>query len=123
MTRKRAKARRSKSTAQTGLACVILAAGQGTRMRSARSKVLHEVLGRPLVAYPVELAQSLGAKPVVLVLGHQREDVEAVLVRRFGDEALRVVEQKQRRGTGHAVATAGSCSCSRGTCRSCSASP
>ncbi len=62
-----------------GLAAIVLAAGKGTRMRSSRAKVLHEILGRPLVAYPVELARALGAEPVVAVLGHQREAVEAAL--------------------------------------------
>src|SRR3569832_2122943 len=88
------------SRGKAPLACVILAAGQGTRMRSARAKVLHEVLGRPLVAYPVELAQSLGASPIVAVLGHQKDVVEAALAQRFGADALDVVEQTERRGTG-----------------------
>jgi len=110
MTRQRAKTKVTRpkpaGAKQSGLACVILAAGQGTRMRSSRAKVLHEVLGRPLVAYPVELAQSLGASPVVMVLGHQKDMVEAALARRFGDGVLSTVEQKERRGTGHAVQTA-----------------
>ena len=55
-------------------------------MRSSRAKVLHELLGRPLVGYPVELARALGADPVVAVLGHQREAVEAALLARFGAE-------------------------------------
>ncbi|HSY42240.1 MAG TPA: NTP transferase domain-containing protein, partial [Polyangia bacterium] len=59
------------------LAAIVLAAGKGTRMRSARAKVLHELLGRPLGLYPIELARGLGADPVVAVLGHQREAVEA----------------------------------------------
>ena len=72
-------------------------------MRSARAKVLHELLGRPLGAYPIELARGLGADPVVAVLGHQREAVEAALRRRFGAGAVTVVEQAEQRGTGHAV--------------------
>jgi bifunctional UDP-N-acetylglucosamine pyrophosphorylase/glucosamine-1-phosphate N-acetyltransferase len=86
-----------------GTAAIILAAGKGTRMRSARAKVLHELLGRPLVAYPVGLARALGADPVVAVLGHQRETVEATLGDRFGAGAITVVEQSEQRGTGHAV--------------------
>jgi bifunctional UDP-N-acetylglucosamine pyrophosphorylase/glucosamine-1-phosphate N-acetyltransferase len=86
-----------------GVAAVVLAAGKGTRMRSSRAKVLHELLGRPLVAYPVALARAIGADPVVVVLGHQREAVEAVLLARFGVGALAVVEQTEQRGTGHAV--------------------
>jgi bifunctional UDP-N-acetylglucosamine pyrophosphorylase/glucosamine-1-phosphate N-acetyltransferase len=85
------------------LAAIVLAAGKGTRMRSSRAKVLHELLGRPLVCYPIELARSLGADPVVAVLGHQREAVEAALVARFGAGSVSVVEQVEQRGTGHAV--------------------
>jgi len=62
------------------LAAIVLAAGKGTRMRSSRAKVLHELLGQPLVSYPVELARTMGADPVVAVLGHQHEAVEAVLL-------------------------------------------
>ena len=72
-------------------------------MRSSRAKVLHELLGRPLVCYPVELARALGADPVVAVLGHQHEAVEAVLLARFGAGAVTVVEQTEQQGTGHAV--------------------
>src|SRR5262245_21854964 len=86
-----------------GLAAIVLAAGKGTRMRSSRAKVLHHLLGRPLCAYPVELARAIGASPVVAVLGHQREAVEAALLSRFGVGAVTVVEQVEQRGTGHAV--------------------
>ena len=65
--------------------------------------MLHELLGRPLVCYPVELARALGADPVVAVLGHQHEAVEAALLARFGVGAVTVVEQTEQRGTGHAV--------------------
>jgi len=91
------------STPKSPLAAIVLAAGKGTRMRSSRAKVLHELLGRPLVCYPVELARSLGADPVVAVLGHQHEAVEATLLARFGAGAVSVVEQTEQRGTGHAV--------------------
>jgi bifunctional UDP-N-acetylglucosamine pyrophosphorylase/glucosamine-1-phosphate N-acetyltransferase len=86
-----------------GLAAIVLAAGKGTRMRSKRAKVLHEILGRPMGAYPIELARVLGAEPVVAVLGHQRDAVEAALIERFGPGVVRVVEQTEQRGTGHAV--------------------
>ena len=85
------------------LAAIVLAAGKGTRMRSSRAKVLHELLGRRWSRYPVELARALGADPVVAVLGHQHEAVEAVLLARFGAGAVTVVEQTEQRGTGHAV--------------------
>ena len=89
--------------ASGGLAAVVLAAGKGTRMRSAKAKVLHELLGRPLVAYPIGLARELGASPVVAVLGHQLETVEDALAARFGAGAVAVVEQAEQKGTGHAV--------------------
>lgn len=98
------KAARSASRRSPGkLAAIVLAAGKGTRMRSARAKVLHELVGRPLVVYPMELAREIGADPVVAVLGHQREAVEAVLLARYGAGAVTVVEQTEQRGTGHAV--------------------
>src|SRR6478609_1991755 len=86
-----------------GLAAIVLAAGKGTRMRSGRAKVLHELLGRPMAAYPIALAQAIGAEPVVAVLGHQRDAVEAALTARFGEKTIAVVEQTEQRGTGHAV--------------------
>jgi bifunctional UDP-N-acetylglucosamine pyrophosphorylase / glucosamine-1-phosphate N-acetyltransferase len=86
-----------------GLAAIVLAAGQGTRMRSQRAKVLHEILGRAMIAYPVEAARNVGASPVVAVLGHQSTDVQAVLVARFGEGGIVVAEQTQQRGTGHAT--------------------
>ena len=94
---------RTRSNRAGDLACIVLAAGKGTRMRSARVKVLHRLLGRPLVSYPVHLARDLGASPVVAVLGHQREAVEASLTAEFGDGTIRTVEQAEQRGTGHAV--------------------
>ena len=93
----------STAAAKGPLAAIVLAAGKGTRMRSSRAKVLHELLGRPLVAYPVDLARALGAEPVIAVLGHQHQAVEAALVARFGPGAVTVVEQAEQRGTGHAV--------------------
>ncbi len=82
---------------------VILAAGEGKRMRSRRAKVLHRLAGRPLVAYPVALARAIGTRGIVLVVGHQGEAVRAALA---GEPDLRFVEQKEQRGTGHALAMA-----------------
>jgi bifunctional UDP-N-acetylglucosamine pyrophosphorylase / glucosamine-1-phosphate N-acetyltransferase len=94
---------KGKPSKRAALAAIVLAAGKGTRMRSARAKVLHELLGRPMVDYPVALARAIGADPVVAVLGHQRQAVETSLVARFGEKAIAVVEQTEQRGTGHAV--------------------
>lgn len=85
------------------LSCLILAAGKGTRMNSAKNKVLHTLLGRPMVAYAVDRAQELAASPIVAILGHQKDDVAKVLAQTFPDEDIVVVEQKEQKGTGHAV--------------------
>lgn len=82
---------------------VILAAGEGKRMRSARAKVLHPLGGRPLVSYPVELARAVGVRGIVVVVGQQGEAVREALA---GFEDLRFAEQRKPQGTGHALAVA-----------------
>jgi bifunctional UDP-N-acetylglucosamine pyrophosphorylase / glucosamine-1-phosphate N-acetyltransferase len=94
---------RGQLKAKNDLACLILAAGKGTRMYSARAKMLHPILGVPLVSYPVERALELHASPIVAVLGHQRAEVEKALVARHGQGTVTVVEQTEQKGTGHAV--------------------
>ncbi len=81
---------------------VILAAGQGTRMKSAKPKVLHAIAGRPLVHYPVEAALEAGCGEVVVVVGHGREEVAAYLAKAFGPRVKTAV-QEQQRGTGDAA--------------------
>ncbi|MEZ4335789.1 MAG: NTP transferase domain-containing protein [Sandaracinaceae bacterium] len=87
-------------TSGRGFAAVVLAAGQGTRMKSALPKVLHEIAGRPMVAWPIEAARSAGAERVVVVLGHGKEKVEAALA---GFDGVHTALQAEQRGTGHAV--------------------
>lgn len=84
---------------------IVLAAGQGTRMKSARPKVLFPVAGRPMVHYVVEAALAAGARYVVAVVGHGREEVGASLTEAFG-ERVRIAVQEEQRGTGHAVSCA-----------------
>jgi bifunctional UDP-N-acetylglucosamine pyrophosphorylase/glucosamine-1-phosphate N-acetyltransferase len=83
-------------------AAVILAAGQGTRMKSALPKVLHRLSGVPMVAHVVMAAKSAGASRVVVVVGHGREAVERDLAERFGGSVQTAVQAEQL-GTGHAV--------------------
>jgi len=83
------------------VAAIILAAGKGTRMKSGLVKVLHPAVGRPMIDYPVTAARTVGAKPVVLVVGHQAEAVEGHF---SAAEDIRCVLQKEQLGTGHAVA-------------------
>jgi len=89
-----------------GLTTVILAAGASKRMRSQRPKVLHPLAGRPLVAYPVNLARHLGGS-IVVVVGRQAEEVRRALEPAAD---LTFIEQKEPLGTGHALREA------RGAC-------
>jgi bifunctional UDP-N-acetylglucosamine pyrophosphorylase/glucosamine-1-phosphate N-acetyltransferase len=81
------------------LHALILAAGQGTRMKSSRAKVLHPVLGRPMLAYPVSIARELGCERVVVVVGHQSDAVMAA----FAGAGVQFAQQTEQKGTGHAV--------------------
>jgi bifunctional UDP-N-acetylglucosamine pyrophosphorylase/glucosamine-1-phosphate N-acetyltransferase len=81
------------------LAVVILAAGQGTRMRSRTPKVLHPVCGRPIVRWQIALARELGADRVVVVVGTGEDEVRSVLAR----DQVEVVRQREQLGTAHAA--------------------
>ncbi len=85
------------------LAVVILAAGQGTRMKSATPKLLFELAGRPLGAWPVAAALALHPTRVVVVVGHGRETLVPALQDRFPDAPLAFAVQHQQLGTGHAL--------------------
>jgi len=78
---------------------VILAAGKGTRMKSEKAKVLHELNGKPLLHYSIEAAKKAGAEKIVAVIGHQAATVREV----FADSGCIFVEQNPQLGTGHAV--------------------
>jgi bifunctional UDP-N-acetylglucosamine pyrophosphorylase / glucosamine-1-phosphate N-acetyltransferase len=78
---------------------IILAAGKGTRMRSERAKVLHRAGGLPLLEHVVRSARGLKPAQIVVVVGHQAEEVGA-LAEKLG---AKTVLQKPQRGTGHAV--------------------
>ena len=79
---------------------IILAAGRGTRMRSARPKVLHRLAGLPLIEHVARAADPLRPERVGLVIGHQAEQVQAALAHR---PALAFARQDEQRGTGHAL--------------------
>jgi bifunctional UDP-N-acetylglucosamine pyrophosphorylase/glucosamine-1-phosphate N-acetyltransferase len=79
------------------LTTVILAAGEGKRMRSRQPKVLHELCGRPLISYPLRLARTLSDR-IVLVVGPNADGVRTAV-----GEGVAIVEQRERLGTGHAV--------------------
>lgn len=79
---------------------LILAAGAGTRMKSAKPKVAHEIMGKPLVRWVVDAAHAAGITNVVGVMGHGREAVEPLL------SDVTTVLQEQQLGTAHAVLAA-----------------
>ena len=81
------------------LAAVILAAGQGTRMKSDMAKVLHKLWGRSMIRYVVDAAGSTAPNRIILVVGHQAEAV----MKEMGGEAVEFALQEERLGTGHAV--------------------
>ena len=83
------------------MTAIVLAAGAGTRMKSTRAKVLHEIGGRPLIAHALLAVRGVGAATTVTVVGHERQQVWAAIA----DLDLGVIEaiQDEPRGTGHAV--------------------
>ncbi|HLV19082.1 MAG TPA: bifunctional UDP-N-acetylglucosamine diphosphorylase/glucosamine-1-phosphate N-acetyltransferase GlmU, partial [Pseudomonas sp.] len=81
---------------------VILAAGQGTRMRSALPKVLHPVAGKPMLGHVIDTARQLAPRSIQVVIGHGADLVRE----RLAADDLNFVVQEQQLGTGHAVAQA-----------------
>ena len=86
-----------------GTTVVVLAAGAGTRMKSATPKALHPVLGLPMVGHVMRIAESLNPGRIVVVTGHAREAVEGWIGSQKWACEVAFVEQAEQRGTGHAV--------------------
>ena len=81
-------------------AVVIMAAGKGTRLKSQRPKVLHEIGGKPLLAHVIAAASKIVApENIYVVIGHQAEQVRAAVA----STGVRFVEQTEQLGTGHAI--------------------
>ena len=95
----------SNNTSPRPLNILIMAAGLGTRMKSKRAKVLHELGGSPLIAHVSRTAQTLDPRAIVVVVGHQAEEVERAVLAEVGELASFVIQAKQR-GTGDAVESA-----------------
>jgi bifunctional UDP-N-acetylglucosamine pyrophosphorylase/glucosamine-1-phosphate N-acetyltransferase len=81
------------------LALVVMAAGRGTRMRSERPKVLHEICGRPILLHTVAMAHELGAARIVVIAGHGIDAVRGAVA----GHGVEVVEQREQLGTAHAA--------------------
>jgi bifunctional UDP-N-acetylglucosamine pyrophosphorylase/glucosamine-1-phosphate N-acetyltransferase len=85
------------------LGILIMAAGKGTRLKSKRAKVLHEIGGRPLLSHVIAAAaQIVAPQDIFVVVGHQAAQVEAAV----GNTHVQFVQQSEQRGTGHAVQSA-----------------
>ena len=84
------------------LAAIILAAGQGTRMKSDTHKVLHAIAGKPMLHHLLDTVDGLGVERTVVVVGARREQIEASVANR----PVTVAVQSEQLGTGHAVAQA-----------------
>jgi bifunctional UDP-N-acetylglucosamine pyrophosphorylase/glucosamine-1-phosphate N-acetyltransferase len=89
---------------QNHTSVIILAAGQGTRMKSSIPKVLHSVAGRPMLGYAMLLARQVATNYVAVVVGHGADQVRTYLTQEKAQfDPYLVVEQSQQLGTGHAV--------------------
>jgi len=84
-----------------GVTAIILAAGKGTRMKSDLPKVLHEVCGRPMLAFVIDACRGAGCGKLLVVIGHEADRLR----RAFADDSADLVwvEQTEQLGTGHAV--------------------
>jgi bifunctional UDP-N-acetylglucosamine pyrophosphorylase / glucosamine-1-phosphate N-acetyltransferase len=89
------------------VSAVVLAAGEGTRMRSSTPKVLHPLCGRPMLLHVLDALEALPLSRIVVVVGHAAEDVTKTLQEQVtGDVPVEFVEQHKQRGTGDAVSVA-----------------
>lgn len=84
------------------ITALILAAGQGTRMKSDTPKVLHKVCGKTMLGHVIEAVDSVGADKKIVIVGHGADIVKAEM----SEQALSFVHQTKQLGTGHAVITA-----------------
>ena len=77
---------------------VVLCAGKGTRMKSEKAKVMHEIMGQPMSKYIYDLAKEISDNKPIFVVGHKKEQIED-----YYKDTVDYVEQKEQLGTGHAV--------------------
>jgi bifunctional UDP-N-acetylglucosamine pyrophosphorylase/glucosamine-1-phosphate N-acetyltransferase len=81
-------------------AVIIMAAGKGTRLKSSRAKVLHEIGGKPLLSHVIAAAaQIVSPQDIYVIIGHQAEQVRSAV----GQTGVKFILQAEQRGTGHAI--------------------
>ena len=93
---------------------IVLAAGEGTRMKSNHAKVAHKILGKEMICWVVDAAAAGGCDQIVVVVGSHADEVRAIISDHYGTQASNdsstpqviCVEQKERLGTAHAVRVA-----------------
>src|SRR6476660_764118 len=92
--------RNQKTNGNSDFAIVIMAAGKGTRLKSKRAKVLHEIAGQPLLAHVIKAAQQIvPVESIYVIVGHQADDVRAAVA----PLGVKFILQAEQRGTGHAI--------------------
>ena len=77
---------------------IVMAAGQGTRMKSKKSKLVHKIYGKEIIRRAVENVKRAGIKEVITVVGYQKEQIQEVLA-----DTVKYAVQEEQLGTGHAV--------------------
>lgn len=97
---------RLQAHSQRPLEILVLAAGLGTRMRSGKAKVLHELGGRPLITHVCHTAESLNPHRIHVIVGHQADQVKAAVEKELAPEQANFVVQTRQLGTGDAVTSA-----------------
>ena len=80
------------------LQVVVLCAGKGTRMKSEKSKVMHEIMGKPMIEYVYEISKEVSDKKPIFIVGHAKEQIES-----YFKDKVEYVHQDEQLGTGHAV--------------------
>src|SRR6185503_17589103 len=90
----------NKISAENAFAIVIMAAGKGTRLKSKRAKVLHQIGGKPLLQHVITAAARIvPEQDIYVIIGHQAEEVRAAVK----DTGVNFVMQAEQQGTGHAI--------------------
>ena len=100
------KIRNPQSAIRNGITAIIMAAGKGTRMKSDKSKVLHEVCGKPMLGHVIDACHKAGVKDIVLISGANYPELKEFTTTAYPKESIKLVIQKQQLGTAHAISAA-----------------
>lgn len=85
---------------------IIMAAGRGTRMKSEKSKVLHEIAGKPMLGHVIDACRKAGVKDIVLIAGANFTELKKFTQAAYPKSGIKIVIQKKQLGTAHAISTA-----------------